>query len=237
MNAVRADLALITGASKGIGRSVAKKFAESGLTILATARNESALKSLKSEIEKNGGSCYYICADLCIPKEIEKIGNQLKSINKKVSVLVHNAGIARVGKIKSYSEKDWNESIATNLTAPFLLTKTCFPYLKHDAHIFFINSVSGRQTFPEWAAYSVSKWGLRALADTLRQELSDSRIKVTSVYPSSVDTPLHDSLPYEWDRKKMLKDSEVAKAIMACYQQSATVLIKEIDIENLSGTF
>jgi 3-oxoacyl-[acyl-carrier protein] reductase len=234
---VQADLALITGASKGIGRSLAKLFANLRFVVLATARNENALKSLKSEIEKTGGVCHYICADFTQPPELERISAEIKLLNKKISVLVHNAGIAKVGKIESYSEKDWNETIATNLTAPFLLTKACFPYFGDHAHIFFINSVAGRQSFPEWSAYNVSKWGLRALADTLRQELSGTGIKVSSVYPSSVDTPMHDSLPYNWDRKKMLKDTDVAKAIIMCYQQSAGVQIKEIDIESLSGTF
>jgi NADP-dependent 3-hydroxy acid dehydrogenase YdfG len=78
---------------------------------------------------------------------------------------------------------------------------------------------------------------LRALADTLRQELAPRGIKVTSIYPSSVDTPMQDQIPYDWDRSKMLKSDDVAEALVNCYQQPAHVQIKEIYLENLAGTF
>ena len=232
-----ADLALITGASKGIGQATAKMFADLGFIVLVTARDEHALKKLQSEVRRRGGICNYICADLRSSEDIIQITNYIKSTKKEISVLVHSAGIAKVGKIESYSEEDWSETLTTNLTAPFLLTKACLPHLKTNAHIFFINSIAGRQAFPEWAAYTVSKWGLRALADTLRLELTGSGKKVTSVFPSSVDTSLHDKLPYDWDRRKMLKDLDVAKTIIMCYQQSDKVQVKEIDLENLAGTF
>ena len=232
-----ADLALITGASRGIGRATAKMFAELGLMVLVTARSKRDLANLQSEIGDQGGACDYICADLSALADVNQIINQIKSSNKKVSVLVHSAGIAKVGKIESFSQEDWDKTLTTNLTAPFLLTQACLPYMKKNAHIFFINSVAGRQVFPEWAGYSVSKWGLRALAETLRLELAGSAKKVTSVFPSSVDTALHDKLPYHWDRSQMLKDTDVAKAIIMCYRQSATVQVKEIDIDNLADLF
>ena len=231
------DIALITGASRGIGRSTAKAFASNGLTVYAIARNLEGLNSLQQEIVHEKGRCICQSTDLMIDDQLDLIVEKVKSTGMKIAVLVHNAGIAKVGPVKNMQPADWRETIELNLNVPFLLTHKLFPYLTDCCHIFFINSVAGRQTFPEWSAYCASKWGLRALADSLRQELGETGIKVTSVYPSSVDTTLHDRLPYDWDRQKMLKDVDVAEAIIACFKQSGQVQIREIDLENLSGTF
>ena len=155
----------------------------------------------------------------------------------KIILLVHSAGIAKIGTVETMSFSDWQKTIDVNLSSPFFLSQKCIPHLSKNAHIFFVNSVAGNQTFSEWAAYCASKSGLRALADTLRQELAPGGIKVTSIYPSSVDTPMQDKIPYDWDRSKMLRPDDVAEALVNCYQRPAHVQIKDIHLENLAGTF
>ena len=229
--------ALVTGASKGIGRAVAKRLADTGLTIIAVARNEKELESLKDEIESSGGICQDYPADLTNEKKIDDLINHISSLDLKIALVVHSAGVAHVGRIESFPIADWRKTLETNLTTPFLLTQKSLPLLAPSAHLFFVNSVAGYHTFPEWSAYCVSKYGLRALADTLRKEQAVNGIKITSVYPTSVDTPMQDKLPYDWDRSKMLNVDDVARAIMNCYQQDDNVLIKEIILENIAGTF
>jgi len=237
VNAVGSKIALVTGASKGIGRSVALKLAEAGLTVYATARNVSELKSLQKEIEDRSGTCYFFPAELSDKSQLDLMFKDLKKLEMDIGVLVQNAGIALVGSVEKMPFSEWQKTIDINLSVPFMLTQNCIPILAKESHIFFINSVAGNQTFPEWSAYCVSKWGLRALADSLRQELSPKGTKVTTIYPSSVDTPMQDNLPYDWDREKMLKSDEVADVLVNCYQQPAHVQIKDIHIENLAGTF
>jgi len=231
------ELAVVTGASKGIGRSVAKKLAETGLKIFATARNVSELESLKKEIENQSGTCVICPAELTTENELDSLVKEIAKEETKINLLIHSAGIAKTGTVEKMSFSDWQQTIDVNLTSPFQLSQKCLPYLSKSAHIFFINSVAGNQTFQEWSAYCVSKWGLRAFADTLRQELASRRIKVTSIFPSSVDTPMQDKIPYDWDRSKMLKPDDVAEALIKCYQQPAHVQIKDIYLENLAGTF
>jgi NADP-dependent 3-hydroxy acid dehydrogenase YdfG len=237
VNEVSCDLALISGASKGIGFRTAKTFAKAGLTVHAIGRNLKDLNRLKNEINRQGGHCYFQSIDLTIESQIGQIISRISSTGAKIRVLIHNAGIAKVGRIDTMDPADWRKTIEVNLTAPFLLTHKLLPFMADNGHIFFINSVAGRQTFPEWSAYCASKWGLKALADSLRQELIETNIKVTSVYPGSVDTTMHDQLPYNWDRKKMLKDIDIANVIFTCFDQAEKVQIKELDLENLSGTF
>jgi NADP-dependent 3-hydroxy acid dehydrogenase YdfG len=230
-------LAVVTGASKGIGRSVAKKLAKSGLNIFATARNVTELESLKKEIEDQSGNCIIYPAELTAEDEFDLLVKEIIRKDVKISLLVHSAGIVKIGTVEKMSFSDWQTTIDVNLSSPFQLSQKCIPHLARNAHIFFINSVAGNQTFSEWSAYCASKSGLRALADTLRQELAPRGIKVTSIYPASVDTPMQDKIPYDWDRSKMLSPDDVAEALVNCYQQPAHVQIKDIHLENLAGTF
>ena len=232
-----ANIALVTGATKGVGRKIALCLAADGLNVLATGRNRDDLKGLQEEIIRNGGECIIFPAELTDKTQVVRLVNQVEKLDGKLTVLVHSAGIAEVGTIKEMDFHLWQQTLAINLTSPFLLTQKCLPLLGKGAHIFFINSVSGHETFPEWSAYSASKWGLRALADTLRKEVVGLGIKVTTIYPASVDTPMQEKLPYDWDRTKMLQPDDIARAILNCYRQPADVQIKELVIENIAGTF
>ena len=231
------EIALITGASKGVGRSIAKKLAETGLTVYATARNVDQLESLKKEIEENDGTCIRYATELADESQIVEMVNEILKERLEIKVLVQNAGIALVEPVKDMPLSAWQQTLDVNLTAPFLLTQKSIPILSKNAHIFFINSVAGNQAFPDWSAYCASKYGMKALADSLRMELAPLGIKVTTIYPASIDTSMQDKIPYDWDRDKMLNPDDVAEALVNCYKQPAHVQIKDIHLENLAGTF
>jgi NADP-dependent 3-hydroxy acid dehydrogenase YdfG len=231
------EIALVTGASKGVGRSIAKKLAETGLTVFATARNVRQLESLKKEIEEKSGTCILYSTELTDEVQVAEMVNEILREGMDIRVLVQNAGVAMVGSVKDMLLSEWQQSLDVNLTAPFFLTQKCVPILSKNAHIFFINSVAGNQAFPNWSAYCASKYGLKALADSLRQELAPEGIKVTTIYPASIDTPMQDRIPYDWDRDKMLNPDDVAEALVNCYLQPSHVQIKDIHLENLAGTF
>jgi len=234
---VPSKLALITGASKGIGRATALESAKFGLDVIITGRNEKDLHQLETEICQSGQKCYNIAADLTKNSHIENLVTVLKKLNRKISLLVHSAGVAKVGNVKDMTIEDWELNLKTNLTAPFVLTQKLLPLMESKGHIIFINSVAGRQAFPEWSSYSACKYGLKAFADSLRTEVASDGIKVTTIFPASVDTPMQDSLPFGWDKSKMLRDKDVARAVLYCYNQPEYVMIKELDIENNAGTF
>jgi NADP-dependent 3-hydroxy acid dehydrogenase YdfG len=221
---VPSKLALITGASKGIGRATALTLANEDLHLFITARNEEQLNSLSDEISKAGGTCTTFIADLRKPEDMESVLEAIRALNLILSILVHSAGVARVGLISQMKSADWEETLDINLTIPFLLTQLCLPLMSAGSKIIL-------------AAYCASKYGLRGLADTLRQEVQKQGIAVTSIYPASVDTPMQDQLPYNWDRSKMLAPADVAAAIANIYHQPANICVKEIDLENNSGTF
>ncbi len=236
MRGQMSDLALVTGASKGIGRATALALSKENVQVIATARNVQELESLQNEIQSANGKCQIFPADLNKETDLVELVNEVKKAGN-LSLLIHSAGIARVGSVGEMKKSDWQDVVETNLSTPFYLTQQCLPMMKAGSQIVFINSVAGKQVFSEWAAYCASKYGLRALADALRQEVSANGIRVTTIYPASVDTPMQAGLPYDWDTSKMLQPEDVANAVVQCYQQPQSVLIKDLEIQNPSGIF
>ena len=234
---MNSKLAVVTGAGRGVGAAIAKKLSQNGYTVLLLARAETELNRVAQNIKAEGGKAHTLAIDLTKENDLDKAAAFVDAFDGKLSLLVHNAGIAKIGKIEETSLKDWRETLDINLTAPFLLTQKLIGKMESGSQIIFINSIAGKQAFPEWGAYSVSKFGLKAFADTLRREVQNKGVRVTTIYPSSVDTSLHDSLPYDWDRSKMLKTDDVANAVLYCIKQSANVQINEIEMENMAGHF
>ncbi len=231
------NLAVITGAGRGIGAAIARMFAEEGIAVLLLARNKQALEDVAAYLEAEGGAPHVLAVDISVAADLEKVTAFVKSFNGKLRYLVHNAAVARVGKISGMAVADWRRTLDVNLTAPFSLTQRMLPFMTDGGHIFFINSVAGKQVFPEWGAYSASKFGLRALADTLRLELAADGIKVTTLYPSAVDTPLHEDLPYNWEREKMMKPQNIADALKYIIHQPANICVNELDLASVNGLF
>ncbi len=230
-------LAIVTGASRGIGAAVAREMAEQGFAVLLIARNAEALNRVANYLQAEGGQVYTLSGDMTKETDIARVEQFVTRFAGDLSVLVHNAGISRVGPIRDFAPEDWRRIIEVNLTAPFLLTRALLRHMNRGSQIVFINSVAGKQAFPEWGAYNASKQGLRALADTLRQEAADTGIRVTSIFPAAVDTPLHDKLNLGWDRKQMMQPLDIARAVMYCVRQPSNIRINELDLSNMAGTF
>jgi len=228
---------LVTGASKGIGRAVALALADQDLEIIITARNEKQLKEVAAEIDKQGGHSRYTKADFKDADQFQALVNDIKTKNGKLDLLIHCAGVVYIGTCAEMPAEHWQETLHVNLTVPFLLTQKCLPLMSAGSQIIFINSVAGKNAFREWSAYCASKAGLKTYADVLRKEVQSRGIRVTTIFPSSVDTSMQDRLPYKWDRKKMLQVEDVARAVVYCYRQPSGVVIKEIDLESSSGVF
>ncbi len=230
-------LAVVTGASKGIGASIARELSEAGYGVLLLARSAEGLADVAGYLQAEGGTVFTLAVDLSDSREAEKINRTIDKIGLPVSVLIHNAGMVRLGTVRNLSLEDWQTTLHLNLTAPFWLTKTILPYMMDGSQIIFINSIGGKQAFPEWSAYCASKFGLRALAESLRAELENEGIRVTSIFPGSVDTPLHDDLPLNWQRDKMIKATDIGRAVLYILKQPGRVRINELELESSSGRF
>jgi len=198
---------VITGASSGIGYATAKLFSERGYRVYGISRSSELRADVKNYGEIKGA----------IERVVEKeVG---------LDILVVNAGIARVGYVEEFEILDWLEVLNTNLNGAFYTVKAALPHIREGGHIVFVGSIASKRAFPGWAAYCASKWGLLGFAKSLGEELK-GRIRVSTVLPGAVDTPLWEGIG--GDKSRMLKAEDVAKVILNIVESDGW--IREVEI-------
>lgn len=194
-------VALITGASKGIGRAVAKCFAEHGAQVILTARTQAALEELDDEIRAMGGSATLVPCDLADFDTIDKIGAALYERFGKLDVLVGNAGLlGTLAPIHQIEPKEWQRLLDVNLTANWRLLRSMDPLLRaSDAgRAIFVTSSVGHNPRAFWGSYAVSKAGLEMTAQIYAEETKKTNVRVNLINPGGTRTEMRaDAMPGE----------------------------------------
>lgn len=186
-------IALVTGASRGIGRAVAERFAKEGAHVIATARTEGGLTELHDAIRATGGTSTMIPLDLMSQDGIEKMGQAVFERFKKLDVLVANAAVAApLGPVSQISPKNWHESIMLNMTAQWRLIRSFEPLLKvSDAgRAIFVTSGVTKGTPAYFGAYTATKAGMEGLVYTWCKEIEKTNIKANLLSPGAVRTQM-----------------------------------------------
>lgn len=181
---------IITGASKGIGRGIAQVLAADGMEVGLLARSTDQLKSLHAEITEAGGTSHVAPCDLRQPDRTEAaIGSLIDELGG-VDALINNAGIVTRKSAWDIRLDEWHAMMETNVNGMFYATRTVLPHLKRQqsGHIINISSISGRLPLPGGSAYAASKYAVTGFSESLFQEVRDEGIKVTTIFPGSVDT-------------------------------------------------
>jgi NAD(P)-dependent dehydrogenase (short-subunit alcohol dehydrogenase family) len=183
LNRLRDKVILVTGSGRGFGRAMSYAYALEGADVVITARTISELETLKSTILKAGGSCLMIPADISNYDEIKKISNLVSHEFGRLDVLVNNAATSPWKTFSETSIVDWDQVIAVNLRAPFLLSKEFFTMMKKTGHgsIINITSASAQMGFVAEIGYCPSKYGLEGLTQCLAMELYEHNIAVNSL--------------------------------------------------------
>jgi 3-oxoacyl-[acyl-carrier protein] reductase len=185
-------IALVTGASQGIGRACALELARAGATVVLAARNEIKLAEAVAEIEGAGGQAMAIPLDVASEESIKAGAKALIERFGKVEILVNNAGITRDGLMLRMKRADWDDVLGTNLTGAFLLTQALLsPMLKNRwGRIVNISSVVGRTGQAGQVNYAASKAGLIGLTRSIAREVASRGITVNAVAPGYIETPM-----------------------------------------------
>jgi 3-oxoacyl-[acyl-carrier protein] reductase len=185
-------IALVTGASQGIGRACALELARAGATVVLAARNEIKLAEAVEEIQGAGGEAEAIPLDLASEESIKSVAKSVVESFGKVEILVNNAGITRDGLMLRMKREDWDDVLRTNLTGAFLLTQALLsPMLKNRwGRIVNITSVVGRTGQAGQVNYAASKAGLIGLTRSMARELASRAITVNAVAPGYIETPM-----------------------------------------------
>lgn len=199
-NRLEGKVALITGASKGIGQGVAKVFAKEGANVVLVSRTEADLKKSVEEITKGGGKASYIVADVTKQDDMAKMAERTIKDHGRIDILIHNAGIYPIANISDMTLENWNQVITTNLTSTFLAVKACLPSMKKQKYgrIVLTSSISGPKVgWPGGAHYTASKAGMIGFMKTVAIELARSNITVNAVEPGNVISEGFDELGEE----------------------------------------
>ena len=185
------QVAVVTGAARGIGAAIARTLAGMGAHVVLTARDREKLVALQTEIEAAGRKASAVPCDLRHAEEIERFGAEVMKLGGRCDILVNNAGIAFTGKpLHELPLEDWTATFQVNLRAPYLMIRAFAPAMiaAKYGHIINISSLAGRNPLPSGAAYSASKWGLNGLTYSVAEELRPHNIRVSVIAPGSVNT-------------------------------------------------
>ncbi|MGQ9610878.1 MAG: SDR family oxidoreductase [bacterium] len=225
-------VAVVTGASRGIGEGIARIFADSGCSVVGIARNEKALNNISEDIASKKRRFVPFVADVTKLSEIEDTINKILKEFGKIDILVNNAGIALYKPCLEMSVSEWQRVIDVNLRGVYICTHTVLPYMvnQKSGHIIFISSDAGKFTFPGGSAYNVSKHGVQEFANTLRKELDGQGIKITTICPGSVATEILGPLPQipNGERYHSLTVEELAEVVLFVANRPSTVNIDDL---------
>ena len=192
MHTLQGKIALVTGASQGIGRACALELAKAGATVALAARNESKLAEVAAEIAAAGGTAIPFALDVASEDSIKTGARAILDRFAKVEILVNNAGITRDDLMMRMKRADWDDVLSTNLTGAFLLTQALLrPMMKNRwGRIINITSVVGRTGQEGQVNYAASKAGLIGFTRSLAREVASRGITVNAVAPGYIETPM-----------------------------------------------
>ena len=213
---------LVTGASSGIGRAVAERLRDRGDDLVLLGRDASRLGDFPD--------AEVVEVDLADAAAVEEV-----RVEGPLDSVIHSAGVVDLSPVESFDTEQWVAQLAVNLTAPALLTRALLPALREaGGTVVFVNSSAGLTASPEWAAYAASKFGLRALADSLRAEEVDHGVRVTTVFPSRTATPMqekvHEQEGATYDASKWIPPETVADTILHVLDLPAGTTIPEVTV-------
>ncbi|MGH9717402.1 MAG: SDR family oxidoreductase [Candidatus Acidiferrales bacterium] len=221
-------VALVTGASRGIGLAIARLLGSMGARVSLCGRDAQRLESAANECNKSGSDAIAVVADVTRPADIKRLLETTERSLGPVEILVNNAGIGYFAPVQDADTSKWDQVLDTNLKAVFLLSHAAAPGMIRlgRGHIVNIVSLAGKNTFPGGAVYCASKWGLLGLTGCMAEDLRSQGIRVSAICPGSVATDF--SFPGGRNRSKMLQPDDVAHAVAAILTQAPQSFISEV---------
>lgn len=229
--------ALITGATKGMGRAVTEKLAHCGYNLLLTARDSLALAALKEQLETQhpGIQATYFTCDFSEPEQLTALIEWVESRVLKVDVLVNNVGIFKPASILDESDADFNLQMQINYVTPHRLSRAIGRSMRGNrhGHIFNISSIASREPVPSAGTYTVTKFAVRGLTHVLREELRPHNVKVTEIIPGSTLTSAWEGT--EIPANQFILPADIAEAIVTCLRMSDGANVEEIVIKPRYG--
>jgi 3-oxoacyl-[acyl-carrier protein] reductase len=227
---LRNQIAVVTGAARGIGEAIANRLASMGATVVLTARDQARLVQVKTGIEQLGGRAFVLPCDLTDANAVAALGENVRKEHGRCDILVNNAGVGLLRKpLIDLPVEDWDKMMHTNLRAPYLMIRALAPLMiaARSGYIINISSLAGKNPLPEGAAYSASKWGLNGLTYSVAEELRQYNVRVSVIAPGSVNTHFGGGASSK-DPARMIQPDDVAQVVEMLVTQAPTSFVSEV---------
>ena len=226
--------ALLTGASRGIGKCITLSLAREGANLIIVGRDKDALEKTRVDARRINDSCdpFIITADLADPKAPSRIIEKVQSRFEKLDILINNAGFAERKSIEETSVESWDKIIAVNARAPFFLCRAALPLLElsNFATIINMSSILGKKGYEYQAAYSASKHALMGFTKAMARELQDRDIRVHAISPGGVATDMIARMRPDIPQEDLISPAEIAEMVIFILQHRGNAIVDELII-------
>ena len=246
-------VALVTGASSGIGRATAHRLAAEGAAVVVAARRQDRLEELAAAIAASGGQALAVAADLTDREQAENVVQRAVAELGRLDTVVNNAGVMLLGPALTSPAQDWDTMIALNVQAQLYVTRAALPHLvqaaadgpRRVADVVTVSSTAGRVARPGASVYALTKFGVTAFSESLRQELISQRVRVSVVEPGTVDTELvshnRDEVRAAAERQtaeiEPLRPDDIADAVAYIVTRDRRVAVNEVLVRAAEQTW
>lgn len=231
---IKGKIAIVTGASSGIGAQFSKTLSENGATVYGLARRKDRLNKLRKEIGD-----YFIPVKLDVTEQgsVESWVNETFSSDHTPDILINNAGLGLFGPVDEIPLQDWKTMIDVNLNGVFYLTRSIVPLMKKaetHSHIINIASIAGLLGNPNLSGYNATKFAVRGFSEALFKELRYDKIKVSCMFPGSIATSFFDNAEGMDTHENMMQPEDVANTVLHLLNTPDNFLINEITMRPLN---
>lgn len=230
---LKGKVAIITGASSGVGYAAAQLFAREGAVVVASARRRNRLEWLVSEIAANGGQGISIPADVTDPAQVQHLVDQTLSLLGQIDILVNSVGmVLKVAPMEQFTDAEWHAIWNTNVTSVFYTTRAVIPSMKsrRSGTIVNVGSRMGKTAAPNIAPFCAAKFALTGLAQALAQELRPYNVFVTTIFPGMINTNIQPFKPAADVRRQLMTADDVAQAILWSCTLPPSVRVDELPL-------
>jgi 3-oxoacyl-[acyl-carrier protein] reductase len=231
-------VAIVTGASRGIGRAISAALAREGANVVLAARSLARLKETAKQVTEAGGQAEIVVTELT---EEESIANLVKVTGEKfgrLDILVNNAGVTHSARLEETATADWDRCHQVNARGPFMLCREALPLLRkaESGYIVNIASVVGVKGYPLQSAYTASKHALRGMTISLAEELKGSNIRVHLLCPGGVDTELVQKVRPDIEKQDLMQPDEIAELVIYLVTHKGNAVMDELRIRRAASS-
>ena len=231
-------VAIVTGASRGIGRAISAALAQEAATVVLAGRSIPKLQETADQVIRAGGKAEIVVTELTEEESIKNLVTVTSEKFGQLDILVNNAGVTHSAKLKQTTTEDWERCIWVNTRAPFILCREALELLRKSPAAYIINiaSVVGVKGYPLQTAYTSSKHALRGMTISLAEELKGSNIRVHLLCPGGVNTDMVDRVRPDIPKKELIEPGEIAELVLYLVTHKGNAVVDELHIRRATST-